>query len=184
MKLNANLHYILLLIIAGLLCGVGLGLLSPSTTGGSVKSTLKQHAARIAEIRRGGSPEDGAHLLSDPLKISEDDYLLMGCDNSSAARNFPDVPQAEREEERWYAGGDDLKGDRFFNVHLTQRAGGSWGVDAFYTTRPRSQYQASPEEVAWHYIRVKQLRAQGMPVEQRMKTMGEEAKAKPWLNMQ
>lgn len=148
----------------------------------AAKTEFRQHAERITEIRAGGSSEDGINLLTSSLKISEDDYLLMGCDNSCATRNFPDVAREEREEGRWFAGGDDLK-DRFYNAHLTERTDGTWAVEAFYTTLPREPYRASAEEVAWHYVRVKQLRAEGMPVEQRIATMNAEAKGRPWLNM-
>jgi len=53
-------------------------------------------------------------------------------------------------------------------------------VDAFLTQVPKKQYQATPEEVAWHYVRLKELKAKGMPMEVRVQTMREEAKAKPW----
>lgn len=144
-------------------------------------NTIHRIAERVRVIRSAGAGSDGIHMLRIPVKIGEDDYLLMGCDNSSAKRNHPDVPRANREEGRWFAGASDLK-PRFGNMHGTIGRDGVERVDSFYTTLPRPEYQADPLEVAWHYIRVKQLRALGMPEAERIATMTAEAKNKPWAN--
>lgn len=147
------------------------------------QSEFRQKADRIAEIYGAGSAQDGIHTLFG-LKISEDDYMLMGCANSCGKRNFPDVSNDDRSEGRWFTGGHDLDGSRFYNCHLTQRSNGTWAVDSFYSSVPRPEYRPSPEEVAWHYCRVKELRAGKIPQEERARTISTEAKNKPWLEMQ
>ena len=141
----------------------------------------KTRADRIAEIRGGGSSTDGAWMLLDPLKISEDDYFLMGCDCSCTRRNFPNVPGHERMEGRWFAGADDLpQRCAGHNFHGSTPKDGRMRIDSFYTTLPRAAYRASPQEVEWHYNRVRELRAANVPQNERMATMTAEAKGKPW----
>lgn len=157
-------------------------LLTPKIYG---MSEFRQKAERIAALRGGGGgTQDSILLLSLPVKISEDDYLLMGCDNATAERNFPNVPERERMESQWFAGAPDLsKSSVGSNYHASRRRDGTWEFEAFIAGLPRKQFQVSPEEVAWHYLRVKELRSQKMPVEQRIETMNREAKEKPWLSM-
>jgi len=121
------------------------------------KSDFRIHADRIAEIRQGGWEKEGVHMIYAPVKISADDYFLMGCDNSSAQRDHPELSPEEREESFWFAGGDDLTSSKINsgNYEATKNSDGSWHVDSFYTTLPKPEYQASPEEVAWHYVRVR-----------------------------
>lgn len=137
------------------------------------RSVFREHADRIAAIRLGGRS----------IRISMDDYLLMGCDNSSARRNFPDVPREQREEGRWFTGGDDLPDNISPNAEGSVRKDGTLVVDRFYTSLPRKAYQASAAEVAWHYVRLKELRAQDIPAEQRIEMMDAEAKNRPWEEM-
>lgn len=148
------------------------------------KSDFRQHADRLVQIRGSGSASDGLHTIMQSVKINDDDYLLMGCDNSSAARNFPNVDSDTREEGRWFSGATNLTDKHFGNSHGNIRKDGTVEIESFYTSLPRKEYQASPEEVAWHYVRVKQLRAEGMPTDKRISTMTAEAKDKPWLTMQ
>jgi hypothetical protein len=146
--------------------------------------TFKQIVNRINEIRNAGSNANSFDLLTSPVKISANDYLLMGCDNSSARRNYPHLSRSEREQGVWYAGADDLPEIAAgHNLSGQVRDDGTIKIDSFYTNMPRPEFQAAPEEVAWHYTRIVDLRAQGMPQEQRIETMTREAKTKPWLSM-
>lgn len=144
------------------------------------RSSLQRLAARVRAIRGAGSSTDGLHTLSLPVKITEADYWLMGSDNSSAARNFPDISRKEREEQRWFAAARGWNPPSWNSHGISEDGGKTYHVETFLTSLPRSQYQATPEEVAWHAIRVKELRAAQMPIEQRVKTMTREAKEQPW----
>lgn len=144
------------------------------------KDDLHRLAERVKELRSTGTKTDGPLAAVQTVKINDNDYMLMGADNSCANRNFPDVSRAEREEGLWFAGSEDLTAD-FANAHLTKdEKTGKLVVDCFYATRPRKEYQASPEEVAWHLLRVLELRKAGKPLEERMELMRTEAKTKPW----
>jgi hypothetical protein len=91
------------------------------------------------------------------------------------------VPRDIREDARWFTGGDGLhEVYNGGNSHQTKR-NGVWEIDSFYATLPRPEYQSIPEEVAWHYMRVKSLRAAGMPQPERIQTLAAEAATKPWL---
>lgn len=149
------------------------------------RSTFRIKADRIAEIRGSGARDDGIHTIMQAVKISRDDYFLMGCDNSSARRNYPHLSYEERTEGRWFAGAADLTDkEAGGNSHGTYRRDGTIEIESFYTTLPKRQYQASPEEVAWHYVRLIELRQQNVPQPDRVATMNEEAKARPWEKMQ
>ena len=50
-----------------------------------------------------------------------------------------------------------------------------------YSRLPRVEYRASPEEVAWYYLRERQLKAEGVSSEPRIKIMRKEAKHKLWV---
>lgn len=148
------------------------------------QSDFQRLVLRVQEIRQTGSPTNGIHLLSARVQINEDDYFLMGCDISSARRNHPEVKNYESlAGGKWFAGSPDLNSQHAPNGSFTE-VGGKWRVDAFYTSLTRPEYQASPQEVAWHYLRVKELRAQNIPVSHRVAIMNGEAKSKPWERMQ
>lgn len=162
-----------------------MGIISWIRGGRSLRGTsdFRRAADRIAEIYGSGVREDGIHTLQQTVKITEHDYLLMGCANSCARCNFPDLDRSDREEGRWFAGGDDLESNnRFGNYHATKR-GDRWIVDSFYTSLPRPQFRATPEEVAWHYLRVKELRALNTPQPERVTIMDAERATKPWEQM-
>jgi len=146
---------------------------------------------RIQEIRQNVDPTGAVDARSLTLAaslggiaISEHDYLLMGCDVSSTKRNYPGISHQQLLQPVSFAGDGTLKVDdlKDFNYTSTQR-GGVWYVDTVDTGIPKLQYQASPQEVAWHCMRVMQLRAQGMEVDDRIRTMTEEAKTKPWEHL-
>lgn len=137
---------------------------------------------RIQKIRQSGSCNDGIHTMRQ-TPISQDDYFLMECDCSSAKRNYPDISHEERTEGRWFTGGNDLDGSRFWNSHSTKRDDGTWHVDSFYRDLPKIEYQSTPQEVVWHYMRVKELRISGISNETRLEIMSEEAKQKPWIKL-
>lgn len=148
-----------------------------------VRSDFRKAADRIEEIRKVGTPNDGLHTLFQAVKICQEDYFLMGCDNSCAARNHPNVPRDQLVEFLWFTGDDDLDSSNFGNCHSTKK-GNRWIVESFMTDRPLKEYQSTPEEVAWHYLRVKQLRAAQIPQDQRIMMLKKEADLKPWENME
>lgn len=151
----------------------------------SVRTEFSEKSSRIEEIRNSGGGEISVTmgLHSSTSKISQDDYFLMGCDNSCSKRNFPDVSEYEREEGRWFSGANDLDGSNFGNSHGT-KVGDRWIVDSFYSSLPKKKYQSSPQEVAWHYLRVRELRRQNIEKEKRISMLREESKEKPWEKMQ
>ncbi len=153
--------------------------LSLIACGKEKESNFSYLTHRIVELRNGGSDGDGINVLQSPIKVSEDDYFLMGCDNSCAIRNNPTVPREEISENRWMSAAPDLpRKCAGYNYHS-----GPDGIETFLNDCTVKKYQSFPEEVAWHYIRVKELRAQGMEVEERVETMTKEAKTKPWERM-
>jgi hypothetical protein len=137
-------------------------------------------ARRVLELRGSGSGADGLHVLRQPVRVSQDDYLIMGCDNSCAQRNHPDVPRKEIVEWVWMNGSPDLKDGHFGNSHGLIRKDGTVEIESFLTDRPKPEYQASPEEVEWHYYRFQELKKQGMPQPERIATLKAEAALKPW----
>ena len=150
----------------------------------SKKRLFFQLAERIKLLRNAGLSSNSSAILTSDIKVSENDYLLMGSDNSCARRNFPDIPQEELYDFFWFAGDSDLSEEAAgYNATFTQSKDGKWLVDSFRTNLPKPQYQASPEEVAWHYMRLKELRQKDVPRDQRIKSMQAESYNKPWLNM-
>ncbi len=151
---------------------------------GSNRTTkFRQLADRVVAIRQNGQGGDSFSILKAPVRITEDDYFLMGCDNSSTIREHPDRRREELTTQRWYRGAPDLK-RHSWNSHETQRPDGSWEVDSFLTEVPNPQFYVAPEEVAWHYLRVVELRNQGVPIEERKQILKAEAVGKPWLTME
>jgi hypothetical protein len=170
---RTSLYGILIALVAVLFM-IGLtALVQGDSPGASKASVFRQKANRIVQLRAHNTP------------VSKDDYLLMGCDNSCARRNHPQVPEDELREFIWMAGGEDLsEREAGYNAEATQDAKtGKWHIDRFLNDCTKSKYQASPEEVAWHYLRVVELRAKGIPRDERIATMTAEAKGKPWLKL-
>lgn len=146
------------------------------------KHLFSRLVERIKLLRIAGSHQNGNGILMGEIKVSADDYLLMGSDNSCARRNFPDISREELYDFFWFAGDRDLSEDAAgYNAHFTKSEDGKWHVDSFYTNLPKPQYQSSPEEVAWHYIRLKELRQKNIPRDRRIKIIQDESNSKPWL---
>lgn len=147
-----------------------------------IRSEFRRVADRVVELRDGAPSGRGivAALHPNKYKVNPDDYLIMGCDNSSAARNHPDVPRAQLTDHHWFAARDfPMDAVSFGNAEGTGDH-----YDSFYSDLVRPEYRASPEEVAWHYLRVKALRAADMPRPERIATLKAESATKPWEQMQ
>jgi hypothetical protein len=141
---------------------------------------------RILRYRTAGSGQDGIHTLSSP-KIDDLDYALMGADNSCARENFPDVSEGAHDGFRqlqWFAikKGTELSKRSFGNSHGSSDDGGkTYFTETALLDIPKEQYQAAPEEVVWHHLRVTELRKQGVERADRIRMMTDERKSKPWL---
>lgn len=137
--------------------------------------------ARVLRYRGAGSSVDGIHTLHG-LQIDDLDYALMGADNSCARINNPAAHGGFRQLQ-WFAikKGSELSKRSFGNSHGSSDDGGK----TFYTETalldiPRREYQSAPEEVVWHHRRVVELRKLGVEQAERVRTMDEERKTKPW----
>jgi hypothetical protein len=151
------------------------------------RNNLTELANRVRKIRGTGSVSDGIHTMSQAVKINNDDFYLMACDNSSARRNHPNTTYLERSRQRWFTGARSLTGARPWDppsakpgVSLNYHSTGDH-IESFVAETPKRKYQAPAEEVVWHCIRVVELRKQGVPRDQRIKIMTKEAKTKPWV---
>lgn len=134
---------------------------------------------RIGQIFGGPSSDDSRAAFLGGIAISEADYALIGAANSCAERNNPGIRGEALVEGHWFAGGDDLDiSHAGWNCHTTGNR-----VDSFFTGIPRPQYRPTPEEVAWHSLRVPELKAGGLSVDQRIAVLTAEAQTKPWEHL-
>ncbi len=165
------------------LCAAGSPDQSTAPVGG--QPSKLDHAAslvrRLVEIRSGGTEVDSPFATASPLKITDEDMMLVGSDQGTAQRNHPAVDLFELYEGRWFAAAKRLD-PRYagHNYHGERRKDGTLKIETLYVSLPKSKYQAAPEEVVWHMMRVLELRAQGVPVEERVRIMATEARSTPW----
>jgi hypothetical protein len=137
---------------------------------------LAKAAARIEEIRDARSG-----LVDRSVKISESDYLLMCTDCSLSVRNHPGVSQSQLLRSSWFAGAPGLDRSHFKMVYTSQDGKtGKWAVYVFQATLPAKEYQASAREVAWYFLRIKELRLAGMSLSERQEAINEGATERPW----
>jgi limonene-1,2-epoxide hydrolase len=146
-------------------------------------STTKEFDAavkRVTEIRNAASVIDSPRLLMSKVLITNQDYQLIGSDMSSSIRNHPDIPEEDIGQACWFGAAKDFDlQNPVYNYHGTT-VNGKEIVEAFMAALPKPEYRASPQEVAWHYVRVRQLRAQGVALEKRREVIKTEALRKPW----
>ena len=137
---------------------------------------LAKTAARIEEIRDAPSG-----LIDRSVKISESDYLLMCTDCSLAVRDNPGVGLSQLLRSSWFAGAPGLDRSHFTSVYSNQNdKTGQWVVYVFRTTLPAKDYQASAREVAWHFLRIQELRLAGISLKERQEAIKKEAARRPW----
>jgi hypothetical protein len=137
---------------------------------------LAKAAARIEEIR------DAPSGLKDrSVVISESDYLLMCTDCSLSVRNHPGISLSQVLRSSWFAGAPGLDRSHFKTIYTSQNdKTGKWVVYAFQSTLPAKEYQTSAREVAWYFLRVKELRLAGMSLKDRREAINAEATKRPW----
>ena len=137
---------------------------------------LAKAAARVEEIRDAPSG-----LIDRSVLISESDYLLMCTDCSLSVRDHPSVALSQLLRSSWFAGAPDLDRSHFKTVYASQDdKAGKWIVYAFRSTLPAKEYRTSAREVAWYFLRIKELRLAGMSLKQRQETIRKEATERPW----
>ena len=137
---------------------------------------------RVRRYRAAGSLADGPHLLFDAVKIDATDYALMGADNSCARIKSDEAPPEHHSENRWFAIARSwTDAPYFYNHHGASEDGGkTFYIESALLSVPRAEYQASPEEVVWHYLRVRELTEQGVEQARRIEVMTGERAARPW----
>jgi hypothetical protein len=137
---------------------------------------LAKAAARIEEIRDAPSG-----LIDRSVLISESDYLLMCTDCSLSVRDHPGVSLSQLLRSSWFAGAPGLDRSHFKTVYTSQNGKtGKWVVYAFPSTLPAREYQVSARQVAWYFLRIKELRLAGRSLKERQQAINEEATGRPW----
>ncbi len=137
---------------------------------------------RIVSYRGGRSENDGIHMLFKETGVDDLAWDLMGADNSTAQVNsglsFEDCTEG-----RWFkiTDGSALAKRHFGNSHGSLSSEGEDITESAYMSIPKPQYQADPREVAWHHLRVTDLRAESVPQEDRVRIMTAERATSPWL---
>lgn len=150
-------------------------------------SVMQAEMARVEVYRRGGSTEDGIHVLFDPVKITRRDYELMAADNSCARIKSGGLSGDVTLQGLWFAVARDsgLDPNAFWNSHGSSDDGGkTWYLEALHTHIPKPEWRVSPAEVVWHRRRVDALKAAGVEQEERTRIMMEERSARPWERVQ